>query len=80
MMMQNEWTSEIKVVGFDLDGTLYAPGSIPSELIEKEKMRQVGQMNGWDVQRTKREYEKILRQLGSNTKTLTALGVDGEER
>jgi HAD superfamily hydrolase (TIGR01549 family) len=39
---------------------------------------EVSRVKGWDEVRAMREYEQLYSELHSNTKTLTALGVEGE--
>ena len=72
-----EWIPKIKAVGWDLDGTLYSKKTVPWRLIRRRQYLAVAKANGWSYQRAKKEYEKKLRVLGSNTRTMTALGIDG---
>jgi FMN phosphatase YigB (HAD superfamily) len=78
-MTDYSWLKEIKAIGWDLDGTLYPPGSIPSEAIRHEMMRRVADSFGWDIVKATAEFERVYRQFNSHTKTLTALGVNGED-
>lgn len=77
-MMKPKWMNNIKAVGWDLDGTLYEPDSIPWELVENARLKKVMEKTGWSESKSRKEYERIYNQLNSNTKTLTALGVGGE--
>lgn len=72
-----DWVTDIKAIGWDLDGTLYPPDSIPQNIFYGRQVRAVMKVNKWTEKRVKFEYKKAYEKLGSNTKTMTKLGVDG---
>ena len=76
-MKHYPWINNIKAIGWDLDGTLYPPNSIPSETIQEMQYQAIMKANQWDRNQAEDEFKKIYTNLGSHTKTLTALKVDG---
>lgn len=76
-MITPGWMKKVKAVGFDVDGTLYPPQAIPREVVYREQMRAVMVVQDWDEQTTHQQFQALYARLGSNTKTMTALGVDG---
>jgi len=74
-----DWVTDIKAIGWDLDGTLYPPDSIPQSVFYGRQIRAVTKANNWTEKKAKREYKKAYEKLGSNTKTMTQLRVDGIE-
>jgi len=74
-----EWIPEIKAIGWDLDGTLYPKHAIPGKAIRGRQYSLVAKANNWSYQKAKEEYEKKVAKVRSNTKTMTALGVDGSK-
>ena len=72
-----DWISQIKAIGWDLDGTLYPPNSIPSKTIQNMQYQAVMKANNWDKDQAEKEFKKVYLKLGSHTKTLTKLNVDG---
>ncbi|MFC1653954.1 HAD family hydrolase [Patescibacteria group bacterium] len=72
-----DWVREMRAIGWDLDGTLYAPNSIPSEVISEMQFKAVMEANEWDREMAEEEFKEKYSELGSHTKTLTALNVDG---
>lgn len=71
------WISEIHAIGWDLDGTLYPPSAFPLKVFREHQYAAVAHKNGWDLTRARDEYEQLYIKLGSNTKTMDALGIDG---
>jgi FMN phosphatase YigB (HAD superfamily) len=70
----------VKAVGWDLDGTLYPPDSIPREVIEQLKWKRLqGEYPDKNFGELRKEYEALYTQLHSHTKTLTAMGINGVE-
>lgn len=78
-MNKPKWIDEIAVIGWDLDGTLYPADPRLSELIEVKKRERLALEFGGDLAKAEAEYERIFEELGSNSKTLSALGIDGHE-
>jgi putative hydrolase of the HAD superfamily len=72
-------TSQIKAVGFDVDGTLY---NIPDEMsidVSNTVTQKAAQLLGRDVDDFEEEYVKKREELRSNTLTLLSFGLDGEK-
>lgn len=76
-MKKPNWINNIKAIGWDLDGTLYPPNSIPSKTIQEMQYQAVMKVNQWDRNQAEKEFKKVYIKLGSHTKTLTKLRVDG---
>ncbi len=74
-----DWVTDIKAIGWDLDGTLYPPDSIPNGVFVRRQVKAVMEQNNWTRAKAKSEYKKNYTKLGSNTKTMNSLGVDGVE-
>jgi HAD superfamily hydrolase (TIGR01549 family) len=72
------WITDIQAIGWDLDGTLYRPGTIPLNIVYERQLKAVVDVKGWDPGHARSELERMYEQLGSYTKSLTALGIDGE--
>lgn len=77
MMKKPGWLKDIKALGWDLDGTLYASSAELSSIIKHKLHAAVADKHGWDLSRAERKYEKRYRRLGSNTKTAIFFGIDG---
>ena len=71
------WIDDIQVIGWDLDGTLYPPDAVSSDMIFSKEIEAVAKQRGWDLVASEAEFRRMYEQLGSHTKTLTAMGVDG---
>lgn len=76
-MKKPKWINNIKAIGWDLDGTLYPQSSTPPNIIQNLQYQAVMKANDWEMSKAKAEFQKIYKKLGSHTKTLTALNVDG---
>lgn len=72
-----DWLKDIKAIGWDLDGTLYPSDAIPGGLIREKQIEVITKINSWTSEMAKMEFQKKLDVLGSNTKSMSALGVDG---
>lgn len=79
-MKNLQWISQIKALGWDLDGTLYRSFPSSSELskiIAQRQIQAVAKRKGWNLGQAKKAYKKRYRELGSNTKTMISFGIDG---
>lgn len=74
-----DWVKEIKAIGWDVDGTLYKPGTVPLNLIYDLQLKAIVDTTGSDPQKAKSEFERMYNQLHSRTAALNALGVRGED-
>lgn len=72
------WISEIQAIGWDLDGTLYKSDSRFSRLIRSRQLEMVVEKKGWDIEKARTEFDKLYVKLGSHTKVLNTLGLDGD--
>lgn len=74
-----DWMEKIKAIGFDLDGTLYPSNQKLNEEIERLKIEVVARHNSWRFGEAREKFDEVHNKLGSSTKTLIYLGVDGVE-
>jgi putative hydrolase of the HAD superfamily len=72
-----KWINNIKAIGWDLDGTLYPQNSVPFKVVQQMQYQAVMKANRWTRDQAESKFTKTYANLGSHTKTLTALGVDG---
>lgn len=77
IIIKPKWIKDIKMIGFDLDGTLYPNNKEMGRLMNEKQMDLVAAK--LKLSRSKAEYEfnKVLRKLKSNTKSLNYFGIDG---
>lgn len=73
------WISAIKFLCFDVDGTLYRDVPAVWETIQGKIYREIMEKKHWDRDRTKEEFAALYERLGSSTKVLNELGIDGQE-
>lgn len=78
-MKHYPWINDLKAIGWDLDGTLYPPDRIPSKTIQEMQYLAVMKANNWDKNKAETEFKKNYANLGSHTKTLSSLNVDGSK-
>lgn len=69
--------SQVKAVGFDVDGTLYHSTPQMHEWIGGEIIRLGAAKFDKPLEQFAREYEARLAEVGGNTKTLDSLGLKG---
>lgn len=74
-----DWVKNIQAIGWDLDGTLYPPDSIPHGVIRDRQIEAIMLENGWSKEQARGEFGEKILELGSSTKSMTALGVDGAQ-
>ncbi|MFH1280947.1 MAG: HAD-IA family hydrolase [Candidatus Beckwithbacteria bacterium] len=72
-----DWVTDIKAIGWDLDGTLYHPNLIPKKMFTRRQIKAVMEKNCWSKSKAIKEYDRAYEKIGSHTKTLLSLGVDG---
>jgi len=75
-MRTKEWVRKIKVIGWDLDGTLYPSNHKLNQEIEKRKKEELEKLAGTDAVR---QFGLWHKKLGSSTKVITKMGGDGLE-
>ncbi|OGY18227.1 MAG: hypothetical protein A2900_04965 [Candidatus Chisholmbacteria bacterium RIFCSPLOWO2_01_FULL_50_28] len=73
------WISEIRALGWDLDGTLYRDVPEIRERMEGQVLTTISERLGQDLAWVKKEYRQRLRKIGSNTKVIGSFGLDGPE-
>ena len=73
-----DWVKQIKVIGWDLDGTLYTANSELEREIVSLRNQRVMEALGLGLEESIKKYNEVYLKLGSHTKTITSLGVDGE--
>lgn len=78
-MQQPTWWPEIKVVVWDLDGTLYPSKKAMTDAFERESFRQVAKILGISEPEAQRQFVELRSELKSNTKTLGKFGIDGRK-
>ncbi|MEA3355595.1 MAG: HAD-IA family hydrolase [Patescibacteria group bacterium] len=72
-----DWVTDIKAIGWDLDGTLYPSNTIPNRMFMRRQIKAVMEKNNWSKLKAMKEYDKVYKKIGSHTKTSIELGVDG---
>lgn len=72
-----DWISKIKILGWDLDGTLYPSDSRIEHLIKQKQLEVVAANLNIEIKEAEIKYKNLLAEIGSNTKTLNTLGIDG---
>lgn len=72
------WLSHITFLCFDVDGTLYRNVPAVWEAIQQKVLFAVMEKTGWDEARTERELLMRYERLGSTTKVLDEIGIDGQ--
>ena len=76
--MRASWIETLKVIGWDVDGTLYQADSALSQEIDRLKIARVAEKLGCSIRKATEQFQQMLTKLKSNTKTLDALGIDGQ--
>lgn len=73
------WIKGIKFLCFDVDGTLYR--SVPDiwDAIQSQIYDLVAKKNNWSPKRTKQEFDRLYKKLGSSTKVLEFFHLDAKE-
>lgn len=73
------WISQIKFLCFDVDGTLYRNVPEVWNTIRGKVLDAIIEKTGWDARRANDELDEKFRRLGSTTKVLNELGIDGQK-
>lgn len=73
----HNWLKKIKLIVWDLDGTLYPTNPDFSNEIQSKKIDKVAHHLSCSTQQAEIKFNKILKQTSSNTKTLDILGMNG---
>jgi len=73
------WIKQIKLIAWDLDGTLYPDSPKLHEAIRQEQLKAVADKLGVDIHETEDKFNQIYEQLHSHTKTLDFLGINGQQ-
>lgn len=74
-----ERLAQVKVIIWDLDGTLYQDAPGLSELIRSEIYKRLAKAMGVSVEEAQREYDKKYQEVEGATKTLETFGLNGIE-
>lgn len=77
IIIRPKWIKDIKMIGFDLDGTLYPNNKEIGRLMNKKQMDLVAAKLKLNRKNSEYEFNKVLTKLKSNTKSLDYLGIDG---
>ena len=75
----HNWLKKIKLITWDLDGTLYPNNREFSDEINRRKLEKVARHLNCSVEEAKETFDKIRSELGSHTKTLDKLGLQGSD-
>lgn len=75
----HNWLKQIKLITWDLDGTLYPSNPDFSAEIEKRKFSAVAKYLNCSLDEAKEKFDEILSETRSHTRTLDALGIDGTQ-
>lgn len=73
------WKNKLKVIAWDLDGTLYPNNPQLSAAIEEAKLQLVAATLGVSFLVATQQFSQLYSKLNSNTKVLQQLGINGEE-
>ncbi len=73
------WTSDIKCLAWDLDGTLYPPDSRLDHAIESRITAAVARTQQVSSSRAEELFSNTYNKLRSKTKSLSKLGIPGQE-
>ncbi len=73
------WTSDIKCLAWDLDGTLYPPDSRLDQAIESRITAAVARAQNVSYTKAEEMFSNTYKRLRSKTKSLSKLGMSGEE-
>lgn len=74
-----EWVSQIKIIGWDLDGTLYPNHPEVSQQITKLRNKALADKLEIDEMLAEFEFKQIQQRVGSNTEALALCGINGKE-
>lgn len=78
-MKKPTWISQIKFLCFDVDGTLYRNVPEVWNAIQAQIHQFVAMSKNWSISKTKEEFERRYRELGSSTKVLESFGLEAKK-
>lgn len=79
MKSNPSWIKKIKLVAWDLDGTLYQPNRQLEQAIDQLKFETVAKKLEVGLREAKDQFKQVYQKLNSNTKTLNHFGLDGQQ-
>lgn len=71
------WIKQLKVLVWDLDGTLYPPEKELNQRIDREIIKALASAQGTSFEEAKSYFSKNKKELKSSTKVLDSAGIDG---
>ncbi len=77
MKSASSWIRQLKVIAWDLDGTLYPHNRDMSAEIDKKKLSLVAEHLNCSISEAEEKFMGLYKRLKSNTKTLDVLGLSG---
>lgn len=78
-MKKSSWINQIKFVCFDVDGTLYRHVPAAWEAIQSQIYGAIMEHRKCSLPEAEKYFRRRYQELGSSTKVLNELGVDGQE-
>ncbi len=78
-MSQAVTLSQLKLVAWDLDGTLYPANPELRQAFDQEKIKTVAQKFQLSFEQAQEKFRQKYKELSSNTKTLDFFGIPGQE-
>ncbi|MFH2118659.1 MAG: HAD family hydrolase [Candidatus Paceibacterota bacterium] len=73
------WLKKIKLIAWDLDGTLYPPLSKVTDEIDQARITTIAQHLKISTDEAQQKFAKMYAQLHSTTEVLNKLGIEGEQ-
>lgn len=73
------WVQDIKLITWDLDGTLYPATNKLRQAIRQQQLAAVANKHDLDLPAAAQKFDQLYQQLRSTTKTLTNLGLNGHQ-
>lgn len=77
-MTKPQWINQIKFLCFDVDGTLYRDVPAVWKVLQEKVIAEIKSKKHWDRDRTEQELAARYERLGSTTKVLDELRIDGK--
>jgi HAD superfamily hydrolase (TIGR01549 family) len=79
MKSNPSWIKKIKLVAWDLDGTLYQANAQLKQAIDQLKFRTIADKLEVSLKEAKNKFKQVYQELNSNTKTLNHFGINGQQ-
>ena len=73
------WIKQIKLIAWDLDGTLYPPMPEVSEQINRVRVTAIAKLLRLPLSKAQAKFDSMYRQLHSTTRVLNELKMGGEQ-